>query len=72
MYRRNLKDYRVKTFFKFASLKMDSVMTVESALAFDSCFNFEYSPDVIYFDALPIFIRRINTWRTAVTFLSQY
>ena len=53
MYRRNLKHSRVKNLFKFASLKMDSVMTVESALEFDTCFHFEYSPDVISFEAQP-------------------
>jgi len=51
MYRRNLKHSRVKNLFKFASLKMDSIMTVESALEFDRCFHFEYSPDVISFEA---------------------
>lgn len=53
MYRRNLKHSRVKNLFKFASLKMDSIMTVESALEFDTCFHFEYSPDVISFEAQP-------------------
>lgn len=53
MYRRNLKHSRVKNLFKFASLKMDSIMTVESALEFDTCFHFEYLPDVISFEAQP-------------------
>ena len=53
MYRRNLKHSRVKNLFKFASLKMDSIMTVESVLEFDTCFHFEYSPDVISFEAQP-------------------
>ena len=53
MYRRNLKHSRVKNLFKFANLKMDSVMTVESALESDNCFHFEYSSDVISFEAQP-------------------
>ncbi len=51
MYRRNLKHSCVKNLFKFACLKMDSAMTVKSGLEFDTCFHFEYSPDVISFAA---------------------
>ena len=53
MYRRNLKHSRVKNLYKFSSLKMDSIMTVESALEFDTCFHFEYSPNIISFEAQP-------------------
>ena len=53
MYRRNLKHSRVKNLYKFSSLKMDSIMTVESGLEFDACFHFEYSPNVTFFEAQP-------------------
>tara|TARA_R110002094_G_scaffold121246_3_gene116049 strand:- start:98 stop:736 length:639 start_codon:yes stop_codon:yes gene_type:complete len=53
MYRRNLKHSRVKNLFKFSSPKMDRVLIVESALEFDTCFHFEYSPDVISYEAQP-------------------
>jgi hypothetical protein len=32
---------------------MDSIMTVESALEFDTCFHFEYSPNITSFEAQP-------------------
>jgi hypothetical protein len=32
---------------------MDSIMTVESALEFDTCFHFEYSPKITSFEAQP-------------------
>jgi hypothetical protein len=32
---------------------MDSIMTVESGLEFDTCFHFEYSPNIISFEAQP-------------------
>ena len=54
MYRRNLKHSRVNNIFKFASQKMKTVLTVESFLEFDTCFHFEYSPDVISFEAQPL------------------
>ncbi|MDI3326526.1 Tn7 transposase TnsA N-terminal domain-containing protein [Pontibacterium granulatum] len=53
MYRRNLKYSRVKNLFKFASPKMDNVLVVESALEYDACFHFEYSPDIVAFEAQP-------------------
>jgi hypothetical protein len=54
MYRRNLKHSRVNNIFKFASQKMKTVFTVESFLEFDTCFHFEYSPDVLSFEAQPL------------------
>lgn len=53
MYRRNLKHSRVKNLFKFASPKMDRVMTVESSLEFDACFHLEYCLDIDSFEAQP-------------------
>jgi hypothetical protein len=32
---------------------MDSIMTVKSALEFDTCFHFEYSPNITSFEAQP-------------------
>jgi len=54
MYRRNIKHSSVNNIFKFASQKMKTVFTVESFLEFDTCFHFEYSPDVISFEAQPL------------------
>ncbi len=53
MYRRNLKHSRVKNLFKFASIKNNSVLTVESALEFDSCFHLEYCKEIVSFEAQP-------------------
>ena len=53
MYRRHLKHSRVKNLFKFVSAKMNSVLTVESSLEFDTCFHLEYSPAVKAFEAQP-------------------
>ncbi|QIZ75746.1 TnsA endonuclease N-terminal domain-containing protein [Ferrimonas lipolytica] len=53
MYRRNLGHSRVKNLFRFASPKMNSVLTVESSLEFDACFHFEYSPKIEHFEAQP-------------------
>ena len=43
MYRQHPKHSHVKNLFKFVSAKMNTVNTVESALAFDTCFHLEYS-----------------------------
>ncbi|MBY6186789.1 Tn7 transposase TnsA N-terminal domain-containing protein [Marinobacter hydrocarbonoclasticus] len=53
MYRRNLGHSRVKNLFRFASPKMNRVLTVESSLEFDACFHFEYSPTIEQFEAQP-------------------
>ena len=53
MYRRHLKHSRVKNLFKFVSAKMNTVLTVESSLEFDTCFHLEYSPAVKAFEAQP-------------------
>ncbi|GAA4875224.1 TnsA endonuclease N-terminal domain-containing protein [Ferrimonas pelagia] len=53
MYRRNLGHSRVKNLFRFASPKMNHVLTVESSLEFDACFHFEYSPTIEQFEAQP-------------------
>jgi hypothetical protein len=53
MYRRHLKHSRVKNLFKFVSAKMNTVLTVESSLEFDTCFHLEYSPAVKTFEAQP-------------------
>ena len=53
MYRRHLKHSRVKNLFKFVSAKMDTVLTVESSLEFDTCFHLEYSPSVKFYEAQP-------------------
>ena len=53
MYRRHLKHSRVKNLFKFASIKMNTVFTVESSLEFDTCFHLEFSPLVDTFEAQP-------------------
>ena len=53
MYRRHLKHSRVKNLFKFVSAKMNTVLTVESSLEFDTCFHLEYSPAVRSFKAQP-------------------
>ncbi len=50
MYRRHLKHSRVKNLFKFASIKMNTVFTVESSLEFDTCFHLEFSPLVQTFE----------------------
>ncbi len=46
MYRRHLQHSRVKNLFKFASVRMGIVLTLESSLEFDTCFQLEYSPAV--------------------------
>ncbi len=53
MYRRNLRHSRVNNLFKFTSLKMNTVLTVESFLEFDACFHLEYSGAVKRFEAQP-------------------
>ena len=53
MYRRRLKHSPVKNLFRFASSKTKSVLTVESALEFDTCFHLEYSPEITTFEAQP-------------------
>lgn len=53
MYRRNLKHSRVKNLFKFSSLKNNTVLTVESALEFDTCFHLEYCKEIVCFEAQP-------------------
>ncbi len=53
MYRRKLRHSRVKNLYKFASAKNHSVLTVESSLEFDACFHFEYSDDVLSYEAQP-------------------
>ncbi|MBO1519392.1 TnsA endonuclease N-terminal domain-containing protein [Oceanisphaera pacifica] len=53
MYRRRLKHSPVKNLFRFASGKTQSVLTVESALEFDTCFHLEYSPEITSFEAQP-------------------
>lgn len=54
MYRRHLKHSRVKNLFKFVSVKMNTVFTVESSLEFDTCFHLEYSSTVKEFEAQPL------------------
>ena len=53
MYRRKLRHSRVKNLYKFASAKNHNVLTVESSLEFDACFHFEYSDDVVSYEAQP-------------------
>lgn len=53
MYRRRLKHSRVKNLYKFASPKMNRVLTVESSLEFDACFHFEYTPSISSYEAQP-------------------
>jgi len=53
MYSRKIGHSRVKNIFKFASSKMGTVYTVESALEFDTCFHLEYSPTIKSFEAQP-------------------
>ncbi|SJN09597.1 hypothetical protein CZ787_01825 [Halomonas citrativorans] len=53
MYRRKLRHSRVKNLYKFASAKNHSVLTVELSLEFDACFQFEYSDDVLLYEAQP-------------------
>ena len=54
MYRRKLKHSRVKNLFKFASQKNNATCLVESALEYDACFHFEYSPNIKSFEAQPL------------------
>ena len=54
MYRRKLKHSRVKNLFKFASQKNNASCLVESALEYDACFHFEYSPNIKSFEAQPL------------------
>lgn len=54
MYRRLLGSSPVKNTFKFVSTKMDTVFKVESFLEFDACFYFEFSPDVLSYEAQPL------------------
>ena len=54
MYRRKIKHSRVKNLFKFASQKNKATCLVESALEFDACFHFEYSPAIVAFEAQPL------------------
>lgn len=54
MYTRNIeRPSRTKNIFKFSSLKMNRIITVESSLEFLACFHFEYSPDVLSFKSQP-------------------
>lgn len=53
MYRRRLKHSRVKNLYKFASPKMNRVLTVESSLEFDACFHFEYTSTISSYEAQP-------------------
>lgn len=53
MYRRRLKHSRVKNLYKFASPKMNRVLTVESSLEFDACFHFEYTSSISSYEAQP-------------------
>lgn len=53
MYRRSHRHSRVNHLFRFTSPKMNTVLTVESSLAFDTCFHLECSGAVKRFEAQP-------------------
>ncbi|MEZ8295544.1 TnsA endonuclease N-terminal domain-containing protein [Vibrio splendidus] len=54
MKKRILRNSSVKNISRFVSLKTNSIHTVESDLEFDACFHFEFSPQIITFEAQPI------------------
>lgn len=56
MYRRKLQHSRVKNLFKFASVKINRLIIVESALEFDASTDSEYSPDIVSFEVQPTLI----------------
>ncbi|EJG1722898.1 TnsA endonuclease N-terminal domain-containing protein [Vibrio parahaemolyticus] len=54
MKKRILRNSSVKNISRFVSLKTNSIHTVESDLEFDACFHFEFSPQIVNFEAQPI------------------
>ncbi|MGX9416376.1 TnsA endonuclease N-terminal domain-containing protein [Vibrio sp. WJH972] len=54
MKKRILRNSSIKNISRFVSLKTDSIHTVESDLEFDACFHFEFSAQVLTFEAQPI------------------
>ncbi len=57
MYKRTLKKSTVKNIHKFASIKCDKMMILESSLEYDSCFHFEFSKKIVTYEAQPIGFR---------------
>ncbi|MEY8214680.1 MAG: TnsA endonuclease N-terminal domain-containing protein [Colwellia sp.] len=54
MYNRNIeRPSPTKNIFKFASCKINDIVTVESSLEYLACFHFEYSDDVETFESQP-------------------
>tara|TARA_R110001599_G_scaffold341930_1_gene563267 strand:- start:632 stop:1258 length:627 start_codon:yes stop_codon:yes gene_type:complete len=54
MYKRTLKKSTVKNIHKFSSKKCGEMIVVESSLEYDSCFHFEFSKQIILYEAQPI------------------
>ncbi|MBE4054631.1 TnsA endonuclease N-terminal domain-containing protein [Vibrio rotiferianus] len=54
MKKRILRNSSIKNISRFVSLKTNSIHTVESDLEFDACFHFEFSPQIVNFEAQPI------------------
>lgn len=54
MKKRILRNSSVKNISRFVSLKTNSIHTVESDLEFDACFHFEFSAQILTFEAQPI------------------
>ncbi|WP_413113344.1 TnsA endonuclease N-terminal domain-containing protein [Thaumasiovibrio sp. DFM-14] len=54
MKKRILRNSSEKNISRFVSLKTDSIHTVESDLEFDACFHFEFSAQIVAFEAQPL------------------